>query len=209
MAVFSDVQSNIADYLNRTDLTNQIKTAINRAIASYSTHDFWFTQATGTFVTVASQESYGTSDGIPSDLREITYMKLTSGNSFFPIKMRNIQFIQDNNPTTTSIGQPTYFAFWANKIYFTTIPDAVYTITLFYRKNYTALVNAGDSNDFTTVTEALDLIEAKALWWLNTYIIRDPVGAEENLEMESSALAKLDTISNNIQSSERNQSTDF
>lgn len=209
MATFGTVQTNIADYLNRTDLTTQIQVAINRAIASYSTHDFWFTQANPTtFNTIASQESYGTADGIPTDLREITYLKMTVGTSFYRMKQRTIQFIEDRNPNN-NVGRPSDFCFWANKIYFNPIPSGVFTMTLYYRKNYAALVNGADTNDFTNTTEALNLIEAKALWWLNTYIIRDPVGAKENQEMEESALAILSTISNNIQSPEEIFPSDF
>jgi hypothetical protein len=208
LATFLTIQTSIADYLNRTDLTSQIQTAINRAISSYSTKDFWFTQATATFPTIAAQEAYAVSDGIPSDLREITYLKMAVGTSNYRMKMRSIQFIEDRNINNTT-GRPSDFAFWAQKIYLNPIPSGIFTMTIYYRKNYVALSAGGDTNDFTNTAEALNLIEAKALWWLNTYIIRDPIGAKENLEMESSALSVLENISNNIQNSEENNPTDF
>ena len=99
--------------------------------------------------------------------------------------------------------------FWGKKIYLNPIPDTIYTVTVWYRKTYVELSANGDTNDFTTNIEALNLIEAKALWWLNKYIIRDKEGAAENLEMESSALSVLSTISNNIQVTERLYPTDF
>lgn len=208
MADLLDLQNSIADYLQRTDLTAQITTAINRAIASYSTEDFWFTQTTGTFNTIASQESYTTADGVPSNIREITYMRMTVGTSFYRMKQRQIQFIEDRNPNN-NVGRPSDFCYYGQSIYFNPIPSGVFAMTLWYRKNYIPLSSSTDTNDFTTTTEALNLIEAKALWWLNKYIIRDPQGAADNLEMEANALAILRTISNDLTSSNEIFPSDF
>lgn len=209
MATFLDVQNNIADYLNRSDLTTQIKTAINRAIASYGTHDFWFTQAgPSTFSTIANQESYAVADGIPDNIREITYLRLTSGGSFYRIDPRTLVYIQEHNPNSNP-GMPFNYCFWAKKIYLNPIPDAVYTVTAWFRKTYAEMTLNADTNDFTTNIEALNLIEAKACWWLSSYIIRDKEGAAEYQEMESNALAILSTIGNNLQATERLYPTDF
>ena len=209
MATFLDVQNNIADYLNRSDLTNQIKTAINRAIAAYSTHDFYFTQ-TGptTFNTIASQEAYAVADGIPDYIREIAYFRLTSGGSYSQLNPRTLVYIQQNNPNSNP-GRPINYALWGKKIYLNPIPDAIYVMTLWYRRTYVEMTVGSDTNDFTTNIEGLNLIEAKALWWLNTYIIKDKDGAAENLEMESNALSVLSTIGNNFQATERLHPTDF
>lgn len=209
MATFSDIQSNIADYLNRTDLTTQIKTAINRAIAHYSTYDFYFTQAgPSTFSTVANQEVYAVADGIPDYMREVTYLRLTANGSFYPIKPRTLVYVQEHNPNSNP-GMPYNYCFWGKKIYLNPIPDAVYTVTVWYRKTYTELSANADTNDFTTNIEALNLIEAKALWWLNTFIIKDYEGAKINEEMESRALAAVSGISNNLQATEEIYPTDF
>lgn len=209
MATFLDLQTSISDYLNRSDLTNQIKTAINRAIASYSTHDFYFTQ-TGptTFSTIANQQVYAVADGIPDYMREISYMRLTSGTAYYEIDPRTLVYILQHQPNANP-GMPYDYCFWGKKIYLNPIPDAIYVITLWYRRTYVEMTVGSDTNDFTTNIEGLNLIEAKALWWLNTYIIKDKDGAAENLEMESNALSVLSTIGNNLQATERLQPTDF
>ena len=162
MSTLTQMRARIADDLNRSDLNTQIDKAINRAIRHYYNSEyFWFNETVGTFVTVANQESYGTADSVPSDILSINYMRLTISTTNKPeIPKKTYQEIQMLN-SGASIGQPLYYAWYQNKIWFYPIPDAVYTVTISYQKSYAVLVADSDTNDFTV--EAEDLIESRAL----------------------------------------------
>lgn len=209
MSTFAEMQSRIADDVNRSDLTTQIQKAINRSIAHYSGRDFWFTETTGTFSCVASQEAYGTADSLPSDLRDIVLAQVTVSGNDYELTRRSIGWLQKQDPSDNS-GQPTDYAFFQKKMYLYPIPDSTYTITLFYKKSYSDLSATSDTNDFTTIPEAEELIEYRANWWLNKRVIKDREEAQECKNSEIEALETLQNISNNFTNGDMsNQATDF
>ncbi len=164
----------MATYLARSDLNTEIDRAINRAIAYYAQKRFWFNETTGTLSTVASQQSYSTSDGLPSDISEIDVVSLTTDSSnTYTLNPRTFQYIKDVNTSGTSnTGHPADWSWYASKLWFYPTPDAVYTVTISYKKDYpTALSADSDTNDFTD--NAQDLIEQRAAWWVSAVMIRD------------------------------------
>lgn len=189
MSTLSDLRTNIADDINRSDLSTQIDKAINRAIRFYRRDRFWFQETSGTFATVASQQAYSTADGIPSDIAEIDYVKITYQSNWIveldPVTLQEVQNLNIGNYT----GKPEKYAFYQQKFYLWPIPDAAYTVTVFYTKNYSDLSSGSDSNDYTNYAQ--ELIENRARWWLNMRIIKDMEGAKGDKEMEIESLNAL------------------
>jgi hypothetical protein len=189
MSTFLQMQNNIADYLNRDDLTTQIKRSINRAIEFYERKSFWFQETTGSFSTIANQQSYGTADGLPSDIKEIDIVTITLSSTNKPeLDRESYEDIIRLDIAATG-GQPYKYAWYQNKIWFYQKPNSIWTINLSYQKNYTALSADADTNDWTT--EAEDLIEARACWWLNSRIIKNVDEAAVNKADETEALNAL------------------
>lgn len=188
MATLANMRTRIADDLNRSDLTSQINEAINRAIDFYEKEQFWFQDATGTFATVDGQKVYTTSDSLPSDIATIDYMEITSGTTDYTLTEKPVKWIEISNPQDTE-GLPTNFGWWDYSVYFYLVPDAAYTVTVYYQKSYADLSADGDSNDFTTYAE--DLIEARARWWLNTRVLYDFPAADRAKAEEAEALMAL------------------
>jgi len=199
MTTFANLKSRIEGYLDRTDINSEIGTAINKSIEFYSKYPFWFAETSTTFSTVADQETYGTGDGLPSDLRRIVYLKITISGSDYDLKERPIGWLQDQDPSNNS-GQPEYYVFYGSKIYLYPIPDDAYTVTIFYKKNYSALSADGDENDFTTNEQAISLIEAHTLWRIYKYVLHDKEEAEDAKDAIRNEFQALKTISDGLTS---------
>lgn len=76
MSTFLEMRNKIEDDLLRTDLTSQVNREINRAIRKYARSPMWFSSTDMDFATAINQQSYDTDDGLPSDIRKITYVRL-------------------------------------------------------------------------------------------------------------------------------------
>jgi len=188
MSTFLQMRTKIADYLDRSDLSSQINDAINRAIEYYEKERFWFNEKTGTFATVANTKNYSSAGGVPTDIAEIDYVEVTQSGKEYEVEPRTYNYIKRPQGYDVT-GLPKYYAFYQENFYLDPIPNAIYTITISYQQKYTALSADGDSNDFTT--DAEDLIEARALWWLYGRIIKDKELADSAKQDELNALSSL------------------
>lgn len=189
MSTLAQMRSRIADDINRSNLSTQIDKAINRAIEFYESERFWFNETSGTFSTVASQESYGSADNVPSTLKEILRLEVTiSSNNNPALIPRTFDWIRRMN-VGAATGTPSDYAWYQSKIYLSPIPDSIKTITVYYGKNYAAFTADSDTNDFTT--DAEDLIEARARWWVQLRILNNKQKADFAKEEEMEALRAL------------------
>lgn len=191
MSTFAQMRSVIADDLDRSDMTTQINRAINRAISYYQKERFWFNETTGTFSTIASQSSYGSSDGIPTDIAEIDYMEVTNATNDKP-EIRLAESVDEIMKLIGAGGTSSYpeqYVYYQEKFYFYPIPTAVKTITVYYQQKYAELSSDSDTNDWTTYAE--DLIEARACWWIYTRILKDAEQASMYKAIELDALDSL------------------
>jgi hypothetical protein len=156
-----DVRNRIQDDIDRTDLTSQVTDFVNRAIKFYEKENFWFTETSTTFVTVAGTETY-TLSAIATNIKNIIRVEIQeSSNQIYELNLRDINYIRNQNTGTTNNGKPTDYCLYAGSLYLSRIPDAVYTIRVFYRKDYPALVNTSDTNDKINTLKA-ELLTAQA-----------------------------------------------
>lgn len=187
------MKNRIASDVNRNDLSTEIGLAINRAQEHYESHRFFFNESSGTFSTVSGQESYGTADSVPSTIAEIDSVTLTAtSTNIYPLIPTTFEMIRAlNTGGTTYTGYPVYYSYFQEKFWFHPLPNGVYTVSVYFKKNYTRLSADGDTNDWTE--EAEDLIESRARWWIWKRIIRnhDEAGAAKLEEIE--ALRSLET----------------
>lgn len=192
MSNFLQMQQRIADDLDRSDLTTQIKKAINRAIVHYESEPFWFKEESTTFSAVADQEEYTYGTGsVPSDVAMIDIMERSYGGQ--KVTMQEITpFELEAKQSLTAKGIPDQFAQYENKFKLYPIPNqSGITIYIKYTKTYTELSADGDTNDWLTYAE--DLIEARARWWINARILHDNDSAATDAVQEASALDALRT----------------
>lgn len=185
MSTYADLRARIEDDINRTDLTTQVQKAINRAIAFYSRKRMYFNEEIATASTVANQEYYQ----IPTYLKEIDSLVITVNSTKYDLVRRTQQWFDSISQNTSYTGRPTDFCTYKQQIRLYPIPDAVYTLTISYQKGYADLSASADTNDFTT--EAEDLIEARARWWLYSRIIKQPDNANIAKSEEMEALMQI------------------
>ncbi len=196
MSTFLEMQTNIEDYLDRTDLNPQVQKAINRAIKKYSSKRFWFTEAESDFTTTQGQWVYNTTD-IPDDIREIYYMRITVNNVYYQVFPRSQEYVVNANVNNNQ-GQPVDYAWFNKEISFYPVPQDEYEIKLYYFKEYDELTLPTDTNDFTTIPEAEELIENEALRWLYKKIILDMPMANEYKQAAFEAKKILDEITEGL-----------
>lgn len=193
MATYSDMQTRIADELDRTDLASQIKKAIVSAVRHYERKQFYFCESSFTFSTVIGQEYYTSSDAAAiATAPNIGRLNGLFSSSRMPLIKRPWEFIDDKSATTTSYAQPEEWAYRQEEIRFYPIPDAVYTITAFDVPRLTELSADSDTNAWTN--DAEELIRSRAKIDLLRNTIRGPEMAEEIMaiqQQERDALVAL------------------
>jgi hypothetical protein len=138
---YSELKTNIANYLNRSDLTSQmdmfidnVEGEINRRVRRKE----MIKRATAT-----ADAQYLS---LPTDWLEGINVEITS-NDFSPILQQSIESLDIyrksiNNKT----GQPVYFAFVDDTMELAPTPDTSYTLQLTYYSKITALSDSNTSN---------------------------------------------------------------
>jgi hypothetical protein len=115
-STFLQMQSRIADDLDRTDLNTQIKLAINRAIQHYEIEPFWFKETSSSFPAVMNQEEYVYGVGsVPTDVQMIDIMERQYSGDKIP--MREITaFELEAKQSLDDTGIPDEFAQYQNRL---------------------------------------------------------------------------------------------
>lgn len=195
MATLGAMKTRIADDLARADLTTQIADAITSAIAYHDTGSWWFNETSGTFSTSSGTDEYApaTATFLTSLIREDAVTATVSGERE-PLRRISWAQMTDQRWDSAPAGPPTQFAIYGQKFYVYPVPDATYTITIWYAGILGAPGADGSSNAWTTEGEAL--IRARAKFLLFRDVIRDPAEAAVQAQAEADALAALRRMNN-------------
>lgn len=182
----------IADDLARSDLTSQIVSAINSAIAHYQPHRLFFTESrTDTFVTVVGQSAYGVADAASIPLWfDIDAMFVEDGTQSHRLDRRDPVEVEWLLEPTATHGRPFAYAWFGQGIRLYPIPDAVYTI-----RPVGHIAVAAPATDVETgnpwMLGGYDLIKCRAKWSLYTHVIHQPEKAADMRGAENDALNTL------------------
>lgn len=163
MASYLDMQTRIANELDRSNLSAEIKKAILSAVAHYERKTFYFSETSFTFATVAGQEYYGTADAA-AIATSPNIERLNAAYNGLRVELTKRPFSYINRISvvgTTSRAQPSDWSYRAKQIRLYPIPDAVYTLTAFSVPRLTALSADGDTNAWTEDAEELIRTHAK------------------------------------------------
>lgn len=172
MTTYATMRTRILDeYVNEKLTAAQVNSAIQSAIAYYQRKRFYFTESRSeTFPTVISQEFYGAAANanIPN-LSLIDELTITVNGLRYALRALNWEEIDWISTTTTSVGAPTDYCYYAQQIRLYPIPDAVYTVRISGLIRFAALSADGDSNAW--MTDGEELIRQRAKWDLATNIL--------------------------------------
>lgn len=128
--------STSAEYKKRLSFINEAYRDIVRR------HTWWFTETTGQFTTVANQASYGSADGVPTDIRAILELRFQN-KLYTPITQSEGMGAMTLPYSNYS---ESYFEF-GGKIYFVPPIGSSVTngVTLKYYKSHTDLATGTDT----------------------------------------------------------------
>jgi hypothetical protein len=157
---YSDLQTSIASYLARSDLTSQIPDFItfaeNRLRRELRIRQMLKSVTTSTVSADATVQ-------LPSDFLEIRdFIVMT--NPIQPLSYSSPSSLS-NDPRTSQVGVPKSYTILASEFQLTPIPDAIYTLKMLYYSAPSYLSATNTTNIFlTTAPDALlyaSLIEAE------------------------------------------------
>lgn len=186
MATYGDMQTAIALWIKRDDLTSEIKSAILKAVAHYTLEEWPWTEERSTSLTTVDATK---TVALPSNFSKDSGLSITVSGTTYELTRRTQQEMERLYTSTTEEGQPSTYSIWTGLIWLYPIPDGVYTLTLLYYKDLTALVNSTDTNEWTDQAE--EMIEARATWWLASRSMRDPELAMAAKETELEEYQRL------------------
>lgn len=190
MSTYGDMKTRIADELVRSDIDTQIAQQIQSAIAQYQRKLFFFNEKTNaSWATVANQELYDTSDGVPDDIVSIDKLTVIYSSVREDVRRRDWNMIEDLQPGTSKGGQPTLYAYREQTFRLYPIPTTVMTLNLAYVQR--VAVPTLDADTGPWVNDAEELIRCAAKRRIAQHVIRDLEMAQDMLVAEQDALRDL------------------
>lgn len=181
MSTYLTMRTRIQNELVRTDIDARINEAIVTAIQHWERERFFFNEARTTLVTVADQENYSTSDGVPTGLVGIDTLKITVNGNLYPLTLRSYAEIENKKTNLSFTGWPYEYAYYQEDLWPYPIPNASLTLVMSYIARLPEIslsaTNAA-TNAWMVDAEALIRSRAKA-------IIKIDVGENESSKTEA------------------------
>ena len=142
---YAELKTNIANYLNRSDLTSYIDTFIDSTEAELNRR--LRTKEMIKRATATADSQYLT---VPTDWQEAINIEITS-NNFSPLFQQSIESLDVYRKANNNItGQPIYYAMVDDSIELAPTPDSSYTLQLTYYAKITALSDSNTTNFVST-----------------------------------------------------------
>lgn len=204
MTTLAIMKARIASELRRSDLTDQITSAITTAIEAYQHErlDFQETRSV-TFSTVADQEFYDSDDAANLGTIEfIDYVKLYVDNYPYRLKADDPGTLEQLSQNGTHTGTPLNYAYYGGQIRLWPVPAAVYTVRIGGVAKVAAPATDNEA-DNPWMTTAEELIRCRAKYELFEHVLMDMEKAPRfNPDNEAGptyrALKRLKARTNNL-----------
>ena len=136
IATYSDLQTSVAAWLNRTDLTSLIPDFITLGEARIARELRLRRQVVNTALsTVAGTQSVS----LPSDFLEAENLTLSNTTPPGALSVVTPEILDRKYPKAYVTGQPRVYTVVGNNVLFGPTPDAVYTVSLDYYQRWGAL----------------------------------------------------------------------
>ena len=141
ISTYSELKTAVANFLARTDLTNQIPDFIQLAEARMSRELETRSQEKRATATLTADDEYV---ALPTDLREVREVKLnTSPNTVLEYRSPTAL----DSQFTGAGGKPQAYSIVGNEIKFRPIPDSAYTAEIVYIGSLDALSDSNATNN--------------------------------------------------------------
>ena len=204
MATLGELRTTIGQMLQDTSFqsisASSVNAVINQTIRYYKFRRYWFNETSATLTCTANNPVLS---GIPSDfLYELQNggMAINYSNATYPVCKTDTASYDVMN--IQARGMPNFYVYRANQFELYPYPNLAYSVTLRYIKDYAALVNDTDSNDFTNIAEMQILYNALSRIYaeykmdsnMEAYYTSRADNEEQNLLKRSSALSGSGTL---------------
>lgn len=163
---YSSLQTSIASFLHRSDMTDIIKELISDAEFRIA-NELRIRAMEAAFSSAISSGVVA----IPTGFLEWKFLYV-DGDSAQKLERRDTEWIYTNYPTRSAEGKPVCFSGEGDNVIFGPYPDSAYTIKGRYYKKLDALSDSNTTNWF--ITNAPDLLRYGALCEAAPYMMDDP-----------------------------------
>ncbi len=204
MGTYQEMQDRIGlDYLNRTDMNEQVKRAIKNTIKNYESRRYWFNETATTTTTTANIATFG----VPSDFLALDFIRLTYSGSTEKLHRDTFDGILQMN-ATSAIGCPTHFAERGDNFHLSLIPDSANSVTTYYLQRLPELSAGSDTNAW--MDEASNVIAHAATIEMLTAVLHaaDPERIQFHVGMLGQATLELN-LRNTIRLTHKLKATKF
>jgi len=145
LATYANLKTSIANWLNRSDLTNEIsEDFIVLAEADFNSKLRIRKMNTSTSITIDSE-----TESIPSDFLQIRDFFITEGETKYPLKYITPAQMDEIRGSSSS-GMPSTYTILGDNFRFAPIPSSSYTGTLNYYAKFPSLSDSNTSNYILT-----------------------------------------------------------
>lgn len=198
MPTFREIQDRISlDYLNRTDLTSEVKRAVIRAVKHYEKRRFWFNMtATALAIGTASVTVAVPADFLALDfvtVRDSSLDSLVIQRSFDRVAYKN-QAVNAAGAAASGVTQE--ICYFRDALFFTPKPSSATTLTVYYTQALPTLSADADSNGWTSAAEDVIVHHATADLLANVLRIPDVAQIQAHKTWEQEALTALQSGNN-------------
>ena len=141
ITTYAELKTNIADFLNRDDLTSVSSTFVSLAEADLNRQIRHWRQEKRSTAEIDTQYS-----AIPADMLEVIRFYITSGDTRPLELISQAEMLDRKFRNLNTSGQPTYYAVTAGELEVYPVPDSTYTSELYYFGKTPALSDSNTSN---------------------------------------------------------------
>jgi hypothetical protein len=141
ITTYAELKTNIADFLNRDDLTSVSSTFVSLAEADLNRQVRHWRQEKRSTAEIDTQYS-----AIPADMLEVIRFYITSGDTRPLELISQAEMLDRKFRNLNTSGQPAYYAVTAGEIEVYPVPDGTYTSELYYFGKTPALSDSNTSN---------------------------------------------------------------
>lgn len=163
---YSDLKTQVANYLGRTDLTSQIPNFISFAELRLS-RDLRIRQMLKT--ATATMTAGDSTVGLPSDFLQMRDLFINGTPRIAISYLTPSNFTRDSRASES--GKPVFYTMRGNEFEFAPIPDAAYTLQMLYYAKPDALSDSNTSNTF--LANCPDALLYGALVEAEPYLMND------------------------------------
>jgi hypothetical protein len=141
ITTYAELKINIADFLNRDDLTSVSSTFVSLAEADLNRQIRHWRQEKRSTAEIDTQYS-----AIPADMLEVIRFYITSGDTRPLELISQAEMLDRKFRNLNTSGQPAYYAVTAGELEVYPVPDGTYTSELYYFGKTDALSDSNTSN---------------------------------------------------------------